>query len=237
MAEPIITIGILSFISAVVTTVVGFGAGMLLTPLLAIFLPLQEALAIGALVFLVTSSSKILWYVRDIDWGAWRAGFLLSLPGLVAGFAMLLWVSAIWLEKIFALVLLGLAIGVLRGQQRLLPALPYWSYPVAGGFLSAILHAGGPMYYCFCRGRGLDRMRTVGSMAVIHFSLNVLKVGFFARLGALDAERVVRIAPACLLAVIGTWVGRHLLIKWVDERNFERMVGITMLALALRYLF
>ncbi len=233
---PPAAIAVLSFVSALVTAVVGFGAGLLLTPLLAIFLPLPEALAIGALIFLVTSSSKVLWYFRDIDWPTWRFGFLLSLPGLGVGFATLLWVESGWLEKVYGVVLLATAVGVIRIRRQALLTLPEEAYPLAGGFLSALLHGGGPMYYCLCSRRGLGRLRTVGTMAVIHFSLNVLKVAFFARVGSLDWNLVVRLLPAGLAAILGTRVGRALLMQRVDEAGFARLVGLSMVLLALYYL-
>lgn len=231
-----LTIAGLAFVSATVTAVVGFGAGLLLTPVLALLMPLPQALAIGALIFLVTSGSKILWYLRDIDWGTWRYGLLLSLPGLAAGLALLLWAPPVGLERAYGALLLVVTGSLLLGPRLRLPELHQAWFPLAAGALSALLHGGGPLYYGLCRRRRLNRLRTVGTMAVIHFSLNLLKVGFFTEIGALDRVVAIRLLPAGLLAVAGTWCGRQLLLHRVNERQFTCLVGVVMLAMALNFL-
>jgi len=46
--QEMVVISLLSFLSAMVTSILGFGAGLVLTPLLTFIMPLREALGIGA---------------------------------------------------------------------------------------------------------------------------------------------------------------------------------------------
>jgi len=226
----------LAFFSALVTSVFGFGAGLVLTPLLSFFIPLKDAIGIGALIFLFTSGSKLLWYVRDINWKIHRSSFALSIFGLSGGFALISVVDASSLEKIYALLLgyFGL-VALVRSKPKSSSATNYL-YPVFGGFFAALIHGGGVFFIRRCQTLGLDRVGTVGTVAAIHFSMNIFKVAFFTGSGMVPPHFLFDLFPAYLAAIMGTWIGRNLLKNYLNENVFQRGMGVLLLIMAARYI-
>lgn len=226
----------LAFVSALVTSVFGFGAGSVLTPLLSLFMPLPQAIAVGAVIFLFTSGSKVFWFRSDIDPNVLWRGFILVLPGLFVGFALISWLSLSWLEFGYGVLLLGFGFNLLWPRENSAPRLPSYFYPPLAGVLSALIHGGGPLVFAYCRSRQLNRMETVATMAAIHFSSNIVKGLYFGASGLLAVEQLIHLLPACAVAVVGTRIGRTLLQRYVDERLFSVGVGAILLLLATRYL-
>lgn len=230
-----LTISALAFVSALVSSTFGFGAGLVLTPLLSFFMPLPQAIAIGAIIFLFTSGSKVFWYRQEIDRPHFIRGALLALPGLFFGFAVISWLDLYWLELCYGVLLLFFAFNLIwpRAEGARLPA-PL--YPPLGGFLSAVIHAGGPFTFAYCRAYRLGRVQTVATMAALHFSNNIFKGIFFGTSGLLSHVNISELLPACIVAVVGTRLGRTVLKKYVDERLFSLGVGVILLLLSARYL-
>lgn len=229
-------ISLLAFISALVTSVFGFGAGLVLTPLLGFMMPLKEALGIGAFIFLFTSGSKFIWYLKDIDWKTHRFSFGVSLLGLIPGFFLISVVDAFWLEKIYAVMLVVFGIRALGNKDSQASLLPMAVYPALGGLFSAMIHGGGAFFIRLCRLRGLDRIGTVATVAAIHFSMNIFKACFFAGAHLINSEYILTLAPAYLSAIIGTRIGRTILKKYIDERMFSYGIGSLLLLLSLKYI-
>lgn len=232
----LLLITLLSFASALLTSVFGFGAGLVLTPLLGFFMPLTEALAIAALVFLFTAGSKTFWYRGDIYWPVYRNGFLLSLPGLLIGFITISSIDLRWFETGYGLLLILFAVNILSSRDQSKALLPKACYPLCGGVLSVLMHSGGVFFFRFGQFYGLDRIQLVGTVAAIHFSMNIFKAVFFTSSGMIEPSYLYRLAPAYIAAIFGTRIGRIVLKNHVDERLFSIGVAVMLLLLALKYL-
>ncbi len=226
----------LSFISALVTSIFGFGAGLVLTPLLSFIMPLKEALGIGAFVFFFTSGSKLIWYFKDIDWKTHRYGFGLALVGLIAGFGLITAINAFWLEKIYATMLIIFGIKALLNKDTEKRQFPAFTYPILGGLFSALVHGGGVFFLRLCQFSGMDRIQTVATVAAINFSMCCFKVLFFAGVQHVDPTRIITLFPAYIAAIFGTRIGRSVLKNYVDERTFSLGIGVLLLLLSLKYI-
>lgn len=230
-------ITLLAFVSALVTSVFGFGAGLVLTPLLSFFMPLKDALGIGALIFLFTSGSKLVWYFKDIDWKVHRFAFGMSTLGLLGGFVLISVIDPPQLENIYAALLVILGISSLRNKDPRKSLSPNFAYPILGGFFSVLIHGGGVFFIRLCRASGLDRIKTVATVAAIHFTMNIFKVLFFTGTGMVDSKYLYTLIPAYVSAIIGTRLGRSLLTKYINEKTFSRGMGVLLLILAVKYAF
>lgn len=229
-------ITLLAFVSAMITSVFGFGAGLVLTPLLSFIMPLKTAIGIGALIFFVTSGSKLIWYFRDVDWKIHRLGFGLSCFGLAAGFVLISVLDLFLLEKIYGLMLIYFGIQAFIDAEPKDTPFSHYGYPVLGGLFSALVHGGGVFFIRLCRNLGLDRLQTVATVAAIHFSMNIFKAIYFTSSGLVASQYIYILAPAYLAAIIGTRLGRNVLKQHVSEKAFSRGVGTLLLILSLKYL-
>lgn len=230
-------ISLLSLLSALVTSILGFGAGLVLTPLLTFFMPLKEALGIGALVYLVTSASKTWWYIPDISRRLWAKALPASLVGLVCGMMVLQYAPDHLIEIIFAVVLLYFSLSNLIGKSDSRALLPQPAYPFLAGIASILVHAAGVFFFRYCRMNALDRVRTVATMAALHFTLNIFKATFFTTSGLVNPKYIFNLIPAYICAVVGTRLGKTILVKYVSEKAFSIGVSGMLILLAVRMLW
>ena len=234
LVTEIILISLISFVSALVTSILGFGAGLVLTPLLTFIMPIKEALGIGAMIFLVTAASKTWWFRREINRGLWRTCLPLSLVGTAIGMILVYFAPERIITALFAAILLFFAMQSLRGRDSSPGRLPTPLYPVFAGIASIMVHAGGVFYYRFCRINGLDRMATVATMAALHFTLNIFKAIFFVGSGLVHSDYLFYLIPSYCLAIIGTRLGRGILKNYISEAVFVRGVSLLLIILAVR---
>jgi uncharacterized membrane protein YfcA len=232
--QEMIVISLLSFLSAMVTSILGFGAGLVLTPLLTFIMPLREALGIGALVYLVTAASKTYWFRADIDQTLWKRCLPLSFLGLAVGMLTVQIMPERGLQIVFAALLLYFSLSAGLGKEGSTSRIPQQIYPFCAGIASILVHAAGVFYFRYCRMNGLDRVQTVATMAALHFTLNIGKAIFFTTSGMIAAQYTYQLIPAYLCAILGTRFGRYFLKDHVSEKMFTRGVSFLLSLLAIK---
>jgi len=236
MDSEILLITVMSFVSGTVTASLGFGAGLVLTPLLTFIMPVKQALAVSALVFLVTSASKALIYRKDIDWLIYKKGLALGMIGLVIGGFSVSVVNPFWLEKFLGCALLYFAINAVLKRDNMKSVIPTSLFPVMGGFMSIMTHAGGAFFFRYCRINNLGRIETVATLAGAHFTLNIFKAVFFTATGFAASSYIYTLMPAYVSSVAGTYMGRHILKNHMNEDLFVKGVAFVLIVMAIRFL-
>lgn len=232
--QEILLITFISFFSGMVTSAFGFGAGLVLTPLLTFIMPIKDALGISSLVFLVTSASKAFIYFQDIHWPTYRKGLLIASGGLFFGFFIVTKVNTFYLEKLFAIVLLWFAWNTYSGKDTEKSRIPTVLFPALGGVMSVLVHGGGAFFFRYCRILKLDRFKTVATLAGVHFTLNIGKAVFFTKAGFVSIDYIWKLLPAYVTAVIGTRLGKTILKKHLDENKFSIGVAILFFVLSVK---
>lgn len=229
-------ISILSLISGIVTATFGFGAGLVLTPFLTFFMPVIDALAVSSLVYMFTSTSKAYLYRKDIAWHIYKKSLILAWIGMFIGFFVITQINEFILEKVFGVLLLYFAFTTLLKKESDKSLLPQNIYPLLGGLMSVLIHAGGLFFFRFARLNGLDRIATVATLAGVHFTLNIAKTIFFIAGGYVSTHYVYWLIPAYIMAFIGTWIGRNILKNHINETIFVRGIAIILLLMSIRFL-
>jgi len=237
LGTEILIITVMSFVSGTVTSALGFGAGLVLTPLLTFLMPIKQALAVSSLVFFVTSASKAYIYRKEIDWSMYRKGLPLSLIGVVVGAFSVSVVNPVFLESFLGLALIYFSLNAILKKDGNKSFIPTFLFPVMGGFMSIMTHAGGAFFFRYCRINKLDRMATVATLSGVHFTLNVCKTGFFLAAGFAATSYIYMLIPAYIASVIGTNFGRYILKNHLNEDLFAKGVGIMLMILAMKFLF
>ncbi|PLX68961.1 MAG: hypothetical protein C0603_04555 [Denitrovibrio sp.] len=237
MSDDILIITVMSFISGTVTAALGFGAGLVLTPLLTFLMPIKQALAVSALVFLVTSASKAYIYRKEIVKRVYVKGLSMSIMGLVVGGFSVSVINPFYLEKFLGLALLYFAVNAIRRKDETKSLIPSFMFPVMGGFMSIMTHAGGAFFFKYCRLNSLDRMQTVGTLAGVHFTLNIMKAIFFTVSGFAASSYIYTLIPAYIASIAGTNLGRYILKNHLDEDLFAKGVGALLIILSFKFLF
>jgi uncharacterized membrane protein YfcA len=230
----------------------GFGLGTLLLPAFAIFVPVDRAIAMTAVVHLVNSLVKVALVGRQAD----RATLLrFGLPAIVASLAGAwllgkLSVAEPLLEyqafgRTFAVLPVKLAIGIMLAVFAMIEVLPWFrglAFPprlmplggVLSGFFGGLSGMQGALRAAFLARAGLTAESFVATSAVIACLVDVSRLGVYA--GKVVAVRSELDWPllvtAVAAAVAGALVGKRLLAGMQMETVQRIVAGLLVLVAA-----
>lgn len=203
------------------------GFGSLVTPLLALVMPVPQAAAIVLPLLAVMDALGLqrLWRERDV------ALLKLLMPAGLVGIVIGWLLFGLLSPKMVAAVVGGLTLLFLVHRlaadawRRRAPAQQppsRWLGRVMGaasGFTSFIVHAGGPPVSAYVLPLKLDPVRVAATMAVFFAGLNLAKWIPYALLGLLDTRNLLTSLVLMPLAPLGVWAGVWALRR-IDARWF-----------------
>ena len=205
----------------------GSGFGALGVPLMALAVPVPQAVAVMLPLLLVMDvlGLKALWPARD------PALLRLLVPaGLLGTMVGALLFKALSAPTVAALV--GAITLVFLAIRKLVPP-PVDAPPpqrglggaLAGlsGFTSFVAHAGGPPISFFMLPLRLLPLRYAATMAVFFAAINAAKWLPYAWLGLIDATNMATAAVLLPAAPLGVWLGLRI-GRWIAPALFYRLV-------------
>lgn len=216
------------------------GAGILATPLLALYIPPLQAAAI-LLPIMMAQDAISLWNYHK-DWSAWNVKVLTS--GAVVGIG-LAWLVAAYVSDNFVRVLVGL-IGVsfvlnawLRAPttaqtQPTAARGVFWG--AVAGFTSAMSQAGGPPFQVFVLPQRMPKMTLVGTNTLFFAAMNALKVVPYFALGQFSSEGLGTSAMLLPVAIATNFFGIWL-VRITPTELFYRIAYWLVLAISLALLW
>jgi len=235
---------------AVVIAILGFmiglakggfgGLGALLTPLLALVLPV--ALAVGVLLPMLMVGDVFALYMYWKEWDLELIKRMLpaGVVGALAGTALLSWLSPDGLR-----VVLGIFVLVLVAYKFLsdrIQALRYepkaWHAPAAGllsGLASGMFNYGGPAFSSYLLLQKFKARPFIATTAIYFALLNLIKVPGFLYTGVLDLPLLFSLWWVFPFIPIGIWVARLTLTR-LSPSAFEWII-IVLLIFSSLYLF
>ena len=243
---------LVAFLAAVLTFFSGFGLGTLLSPVLALFFPIELAVALTGVVHFFNNVFKLLLVGRKAKWAVlWRFG----LPAvLAAALGAWLLINLAELSPLFRYDLLGGAfevrpvgfiIGLLLGIFALLELSPYFDryqfgpkwLPLGGllsGFFGGLSGHQGALRSAFLIRAGLSKEAFIGTAVVISAATDFSRLSVYAtRFAAAGLEaHLPLILSATASAIAGAYLG-NLLLKKVTLGFLQRFVAAMLLLISL----
>ena len=229
----------------------GFGLGTLLLPAFALFFPIEQAVAMTAVVHFLNGLFKLGLVGRRADR---RIVLRFGLPALVASFVgawVLVWLSGS--EPVLTYALAGrefnvtlakLAIGVLLLVFALAELLPRFrdmsfgpQYLTLGGLLSGFFGGlsgmQGALRTAFLARAGLSKEAFVASGVVIACLIDVSRLGVYSRSLFAEGARFDYglLGAAVVSAFVGALLGNRFLKK-LTMRGIQRIVAVMLFAVA-----
>jgi uncharacterized membrane protein YfcA len=214
----------------------GGGIGFLMAPMLTLVMPLNKAVGILLPVLMLADIFTLAAYWKK--WEMRRIWVLLigGIAGITLATFVLVSVSADLLKKGLAyLVILFLIYRIF--EKRILALLTYqvrpWHGLLAGstaGFASTLAHAGGPPITIYLLLQRLEPSVFISTSALFFAVLNWIKVPYYYFAGLFDFPLQLRLIWLMLLAPLGVWVGRQIVMR-LDKVLFERII-ITLLVIS-----
>lgn len=253
-------VALASLLAAGLTFFTGFGLGTILLPVLALFLPVELAVAATAVVHLANNLYKLALVghhaSRDIALrfgipavlaavlGAWLLTRMADLPPLVS------WSFAQRRCDVTPLKLAIAAVIIIFAVFDLVPRLRAWRVPARwiplggalSGFFGGLSGHQGALRAAFLTKAGLSREAFIATGVVIACAVDLTRLGVYSRLFQRSFDEPAadwsRLAPllttAILAAFLGSTLGSRLLRRvTIDALRFAIGSALILLALAL----
>jgi len=207
----------------------GFGGlGALLTPLLALVLPV--ALAVGVLLpmLMVGDAFAVYMYWKEWDIDLVKRTLPAGIVGALAGTALLSWLPPDGLRVIlgiFVLLLVAYKFVSDRIQAMRYDPRP-WHAPAAGflsGIASGMFNNGGPAFSSYLLLQKLKPRPFIATSAIYFALLNLVKVPGFLYTGVLDLPLLFSLWWVFPFIPLGIWVARITLTR-VSPAAFEWII-------------
>ncbi|MFQ5424000.1 MAG: TSUP family transporter [Phycisphaerae bacterium] len=221
-------------VTATVSAIIGMGGGILLLATLFCVLPHGEAVPIHAAVQLASNGTRVLAFVRHVEWAIVGRFAIGAVPGGVAGGLLLASFGEPGAAEPYLKTLIGvyiLALTFLPRPSGPTKATRAHEFPLMGfaaGTAALTVGAVGPLIAPLFARRGFVKERLVATKAMCQMFLHVVKIPAFLMLGTIDYGRfatlIVLMAGA---AMIGTILGKRIL-RQVSPATFVRLYRIAL---------
>ena len=192
----------------------GSGAAFAATPLLAVVLPPELALALMLPLLMVVDLATLRPY-----WGKWSGRDAVRIIlGAVPGVALGAWLLEVAPPDLLRFLIGAVAVVFVAWQMLVragrVPTPSTELGPVAGGitglaagFTSYISHAGGPPVAVYLLSRGLSKTAYQATTVIVFWAVNLMKVVPYAALGVFTRDSLTAGATLVPVALFGAWLG------------------------------
>ena len=239
-----------AFLASGLTLFSGFGLGTILLPTMAIFFPLDTAIALTAVVHLLNNLFKFALLGRQADKKTVLRFGLPAVLAAVLGAELLLWLSHLqplltykMFGRQFQVMPVKLVVACLMVFFALFELLPRFAgivvekkYLPLGGFLSGFFGGlsghQGAWRSVFLLKSGLSKESFIATGVVITLMVDIPRIIVYnARLPLLQGDGLSLLAAAVLAAFSGAYLGNRLLKK-VTLRTIQILVALMLLVIA-----
>jgi uncharacterized membrane protein YfcA len=240
-----------AFLASGLTLFSGFGLGTLLLPVMAVFFPIDTAIALTAIVHCLNNLFKFILLGRHADKGTVLRFGLPAILAALAGARLLLWLSH--LQPLLAYHLLGMELRVMLVKLvvaclmvlfALFELLPHWAeisvgkkyLPLGGllsGFFGGLSGHQGALRSVFLLKAGLSKETFIATGVVISLLVDIPRIAVYsATLPLLQAGGgLTLLAAAVLAAFSGAFAGNRLL-RQVTLRSMQILVALMLLMIS-----
>ncbi len=208
----------------------GGGAGVIGTPLMSLVIPVEDAAALLLVLLIIIDMATVQHYRHHFHRPSLTNLLMGSVFGIIIG--GLTFQILINNEQAFKTV-----IGVLAILYVLYRILPLPEFPIAedkpffrpigvvfgviAGFVSTLIHAGGPPAVMYLLPQKLHQSAYVGTMALLFTTVNLMKLIPYKVLGLIaigDLTTILILAPICLLSArLGIFLNKRFDPLWFNR--------------------
>jgi len=229
-AVELLVLGGAGILAGCVSAVAGIGVGLVLLPVLVLYLGVKSAIPILALALVAAATTRVTVYRREIDVRAAAWSILGAVPTTALGAYLFTVAPPVLLTRMLGLLLLLILVGRRLHLRSLPMRRPVWFLPlgVAIGVVSGLMSGVGPLLAPFYLSYGLRKGAYVGTVGTMALAMQATKLAVFGTT-ALLTPRVLAYGLFLMpLTVLGTVLGKRILLR-VSERMFVLVIEGVML--------
>ncbi len=215
-------------VAGTISGIVGFGASIMVMPVLVILFGPQRAVPIMAIVSILANLSRILVWWREISWRHCAVYAATAAPAAALGARTLLQLSPRVVETALGAFFLAM-IPARRALAARNLRVSLWQLAIMGaaiGYLTGIVASTGPISVPVFLALGLVKGAFLSTEAAASLAIYLSKAATFRVLGALPWDLVVAglVIGSSLMA--GSFVARRFVLKLEPERFRHLMDGL-----------
>jgi uncharacterized membrane protein YfcA len=223
----VLTVGL---VAGTLSGIVGFGASMMLMPVLVIAFGPKQAVPIMAVAAIMANLSRVLAWWREVDWRACAAYSVTGVPAAALGARTLLALP----PRVIDGALGAFFIAMIPARRWLASRglrLRLWHLALIGllvGYVTGIVVSTGPITVPLFLAYGLVKGAFLATEAAGSLAVYVSKVGVFRSFGALPAEVIAKglITGSSLMS--GAFVAKRFVLR-LEPDHFRLLMDTLML--------
>jgi len=227
----------LGLVSGTLSGIVGFGASIMLMPVLMLAFGPLEAVPIMAIAALLANFSRVVVWWREVDWRANTYYCATAIPAAALGARTLLILEPRLVEGILGAMFL-LMIPARRWLLARGLRINAWHMALVGagiGFLSGMVASTGPINTPFYLAYGLVKGGYLATEALGSMAIGITKAVVFQRFNALPWETVARGLIGATL-MIGSRLAKGFVLR-LDAHQFRVLMDCLLAAAGLMLLW
>jgi hypothetical protein len=222
-------VALAAFLTGISKGGLGGTMGVLITPMVALVIPVDQAIGLLLPVFMLGDAFALV-----AHWRRWNGRLIaLLIPGGLLGITLgtfvLTNISVEFLQRLLG-IFVFLFVGYKLVESKILKSLHYqarnWHGWLAGGvagFTSTLAHAGGPPIVIYLLMQNITPAVFVATSVLFFTVVNWIKVPYYYRAGLLDFAILAQVVWLAPLVPLGVWVGKRLAMR-ADRAVYERII-------------
>ncbi len=217
----------LGLVAGTLSGIVGFGAAIMLMPVLMFAFGPQEAVPIMAMASMLANFSRVLVWWREIDWKANAYYCVTAIPAAALGARTLLMLQPWVVEAALGALFIGM-IPVRRWllQQGWTIRAPHLALVGAGiGYISGMVASTGPINTPFFLAYGLVKGAFLATEALGSMAIGITKAIVFRSFDALPFETILKGLVIGASLMIGSRIAKRFVLA-LDASQFRTLMDV-----------
>jgi uncharacterized membrane protein YfcA len=239
MPDPVswVILAVTALIASTVGGVAGFGAGVILLPVLALLLGVRAAVVTLTVTMLLGNTARIWWSRADIQWPIVSRYALGAVPGTALGVVLFAETATASLSvMIGAFLIASVPLRRLLLARHFRVRLAHFG-PLGAvvGAMSALVVTTGPVITPFFLAYGLRRGAYIATEAACALVMHLVRGAGFATLALLTRETALLGLTLGIAMFIGAWLGRRIVDR-LSDRAFLVAIEALLVLMGLHFL-
>ncbi|MEK7372165.1 MAG: sulfite exporter TauE/SafE family protein [candidate division NC10 bacterium] len=230
-------LGVGAIVASTIGGVAGFGAGVIMLPLIAWTIGIKATVPVLTVAMLLGNGARV-WFSRGEVDGRVVAAFLVgAVPSGIGGAVLYARIEGAWISRILGTFML-VAVPLRRWLAGHGVRVRLGHFPLVGGLfggLSSLVGAVGPLMSPFFLNYGLRKGAYIATDALCSVGMYVARGFIFQKYDLMTGPTVAAGLYIGVVMIGGAWAGRRILDR-MSERAFLRLIEALLILFGLQFL-